>query len=78
MMLLWSRGDMLVATNQETLAASRLFNQSEGIDIDPAAAVALATLIKRPVSTESRGRRVCSSTSSDPPIHYLLGVPKAA
>jgi cysteate synthase len=41
-----SRGDMLVATNQEALAASQLFNQSEGIDIDPAAAVALATLIK--------------------------------
>jgi cysteate synthase len=44
--LMESRGDMLVATNQEALAASRLFNQSEGIDIDPAAAVALATLIK--------------------------------
>jgi cysteate synthase len=44
--LMESRGDMLVATNQEALAASQLFNQSEGIDIDPAAAVALATLIK--------------------------------
>jgi cysteate synthase len=41
-----SAGDMLVANNQEALAASQLFNQSEGIDIDPAAAVALATLIK--------------------------------
>jgi cysteate synthase len=46
-----SRGDMLVANNQEAFAASQLFNQSEGIDIDPAAAVALATLIKCPVST---------------------------
>jgi cysteate synthase len=41
-----SRGDMLVADNQEVLAASELFKQSEGIDIDPAAGVALATLTK--------------------------------
>jgi cysteate synthase len=39
-------GDMMVADNSETLNASRLFEESEGIDIDPAAAVAFATLLK--------------------------------
>jgi cysteate synthase len=41
-----SRGDMLVADNQEVLAACQLFKDSEGVDIEPAAGVALATLIK--------------------------------
>ncbi|HJT58397.1 MAG TPA: pyridoxal-phosphate dependent enzyme, partial [Ktedonobacteraceae bacterium] len=41
-----SQGDMLVADNCETLDAVRLFRESEGIDIDPAAGVALATLLK--------------------------------
>jgi cysteate synthase len=39
-----TRGDMLVATNDEAAAARRLFEEVEGIDIDPAGAVALATL----------------------------------
>ena len=39
-------GDMLTADNLETLHAKQLFEEIEGIDIDPAGAVALATLIK--------------------------------
>jgi cysteate synthase len=39
-------GDVLLATNDEARAASALFEQSEGIDIHPAASVATATLIQ--------------------------------
>ncbi len=41
-----SRGDILVTDNFETLRAMALFEACEGIDIDPAAGVALATLSK--------------------------------
>ncbi len=41
-----SGGDVIVATNDEARAAARLFEETEGIDIHPAAAVATATLIK--------------------------------
>ena len=41
-----TQGDMLTADNFETLHAKQLFEETEGIDIDPAGAVALATLIK--------------------------------
>jgi len=41
-----SKGEMLVADNSETRHASELFENIEGIDIDPAGAVAFATLIK--------------------------------
>jgi cysteate synthase len=41
-----SGGDMLTADNHETQHALHLFAEVEGIDIDPAAGVALATLIK--------------------------------
>jgi cysteate synthase len=37
---------MLVADNLETLHAARLFEETEGIDVDPASAVAFATLLK--------------------------------
>jgi cysteate synthase len=40
-----SGGDVLVATNEQARAAAKLFEESEGIDIHPAAAVATATLI---------------------------------
>lgn len=39
-------GDVLVATNEEARAAQRLFEELEGVDIYPAAGVALATLIQ--------------------------------
>jgi cysteate synthase len=39
-------GDMLTADNFEALHAKRLFEETEGIDIDPASAVAFATLLK--------------------------------
>jgi cysteate synthase len=39
-------GDMLVADNLETLHAGRVFEEAEKIDIDPASAVAFATLLK--------------------------------
>lgn len=41
-----TRGDMLAADNLEALHAKRLFEEAEGIDIDPAGAVAFATLLK--------------------------------
>jgi cysteate synthase len=41
-----THGDMLVADNIEALEAQRAFEEIEGIDIDPAAAVAFATLLK--------------------------------
>ena len=41
-----TRGDMLTADNLEALHAKRLFEEAEGIDIDPAGAVAFATLLK--------------------------------
>jgi cysteate synthase len=41
-----SRGQMLVADNLETLPRLQLFEELEGIDIDPASAVAFATLLK--------------------------------
>tara|TARA_R110001583_G_scaffold21469_5_gene81599 strand:- start:23298 stop:24587 length:1290 start_codon:yes stop_codon:yes gene_type:complete len=39
-------GDVLVATNAEAIEAGKLFLETEGNDIHPAAAVAVATLIK--------------------------------
>lgn len=41
-----TRGDVLTADNFEALHAKRLFEEIEGIDIDPASAVAFATLLK--------------------------------
>ncbi|MFW6289331.1 MAG: cysteate synthase [Mariniphaga sp.] len=41
-----SGGDVLVATNQQARAAAQLFEETEGTDIHPAAAVATATLIQ--------------------------------
>ncbi len=38
-------GDVLLASNEEILRAAALFEETEGIDIHPAAAVATATLI---------------------------------
>lgn len=38
-------GDVLLANNQEGRSAGKLFEETEGIDIHPAAAVAVATLI---------------------------------
>jgi len=41
-----SCGDVLVASNEQARAAATLFEQTEGIDIHPAAAIATATLIE--------------------------------
>ena len=41
-----SRGDVMIMTNAESAEANRLFQETEGIDIHPAAAVATASLIK--------------------------------
>lgn len=41
-----TRGDMIAADNSETIYAARLFEEAEGIEIDPAAAVAFASLLK--------------------------------
>ncbi len=41
-----SGGDVLVATNKEAAGAAALFEQLEGIDIHPAAAIATASLIQ--------------------------------
>jgi cysteate synthase len=41
-----TQGDMLTADNFEAAHAKKLFEETEGIDIDPAGAVAFATLLK--------------------------------
>ena len=41
-----SDGDILAASNYETLRSVKFFEDVEGIDIDPAAGVALATLLR--------------------------------
>lgn len=41
-----TRGDVLVATNEEAEFACELFTRLEGVDIEPAAGVATATLIQ--------------------------------
>ena len=41
-----SDGDILQATNAEAQKAMRLFLETEGVDIHPAAAVSVASLIK--------------------------------
>jgi cysteate synthase len=41
-----SRGDVLPVSNDEALEAGRIFEESEGIDLHPAAAVATASLIQ--------------------------------
>ena len=41
-----TQGDMLVADNLEALHAKRLFEETEGIDIDPESAVTYAALLK--------------------------------
>ncbi|MBP1908038.1 cysteate synthase [Methanolobus bombayensis] len=41
-----SSGDIYAVTNEEASAAQELFEKSEGIDINPAAAVAVATLVQ--------------------------------
>lgn len=48
-----SGGDILLADNDEAIKAARVFEEVEGIDIHPAAAVATATLIK-----EVRDKRI--------------------
>ena len=42
-----TNGDVMVATNAQARRAGKLFKELEGIDIHPAPAVALASLIKR-------------------------------
>jgi cysteate synthase len=44
--LIETQGDMLVADNCESLHAKRLFEETEGIDIDPESAVTFAALLK--------------------------------
>lgn len=41
-----AQGDMLVADNSEALSARQLFEEAEGIDLDPASGVTFATLLK--------------------------------
>jgi cysteate synthase len=49
-----SRGDVFAVRNAEVLQATTLFEQCEGIDIEPAAAVALASLTKAANSSQIR------------------------
>lgn len=44
--LIDTKGDMYAIDNQEALSASQLFEETEGIDIHPAAAVSLGALIQ--------------------------------
>ncbi len=41
-----TNGDIMVATNAQARKAAKLFEELEGVDIHPAAAVATASLIK--------------------------------
>ena len=41
-----SRGDVMIMTNAESAEANHIFQETEGIDLHPAAAVATASLIK--------------------------------
>lgn len=41
-----SKGDVMIMTNAEGAAANLIFQETEGIDIHPAAAIAVASLIK--------------------------------
>lgn len=45
-----SQGDIFVADNQQALRAMSIFQESEGIDIDPAAGIAFATLLHESAS----------------------------
>lgn len=45
--LIDTQGEVLLASNEEGKAAAKLFKDTEGIDIHPAAAVATATLIEK-------------------------------
>jgi len=49
-----SRGTMYAVTDQEAMAAGREFSELEGIDLEPAAAVAAASLIQAAASGEIR------------------------
>jgi cysteate synthase len=51
--LVESKGEVLVVTNDQARNAAQLFEESEGIDIEPAAAVAFASLL-----TSIAGRRI--------------------
>ncbi|MGA8297994.1 MAG: cysteate synthase [Terriglobales bacterium] len=51
-----SHGDMFAVQNEEALQAMKLFENSEGIDIDPAAGVALASLTRAARSGQIDGR----------------------
>jgi cysteate synthase len=44
--LMESQGNMLAASNREALHATALFQEIEGVDIEPAAGIALATLVE--------------------------------
>lgn len=58
-----SRGDMLSATNAEAFEAAGIFQEAEDIDIDPAAGVAFATLLK-----------ACNQRAIDPRATVLLHI----
>ncbi|MBN1338912.1 MAG: cysteate synthase [Bacteroidales bacterium] len=51
-------GDVLLATNKEAEQASQLFEETEGIDIHPAAAVATASLISA-VNDKRMDKKAC-------------------
>ena len=53
-----TKGDMLAADNKEAMHAMRLFEECEGIDIEPAAGVALASLMKAARSHQVRREAV--------------------
>ena len=65
-------GDVLTATNAQVRRALRLFEETEGIDIHPAAGVALASLIKQVadgkiVATESISDKAMQDAGADKP-----------
>ena len=73
-------GDMLVADNEEALRAALLFEEAEGIDIDAAAGVAFASLLKaaREQQVDSRAQILLHITGSGWRARATLGKPVEA
>lgn len=60
-----SGGDVLVTDNAPADAAIEMFSELEGVDIEPAAGVALACLRAAAADGRIPGRRGCCSTSPE-------------
>jgi len=75
-----TQGDVLLATNEEARFAAKLFEELEGIDIHPAPAVAVATLLKSVKTNISKDALIMLNItgggekqfSAEKKLHYLV------